>query len=280
MELSTYNNIYSRSYKRPTFSSPPIQVDELTIASKKIFVVRDDLLPGGTKQRGVLDLVQEYKDLGYKHFVYASPFCGYAQIALSYACELLNVSCKIFCEIDKSPNCQPNTPHPFTLQAEKHGAVIELTDTLKEAEIKADLAVVRRRDGIKIPLGFSCPSFYRHYQHALKVEWERLVSTVTAHPQRMWLPVGSGTLVRSFSAVLPTEVSICALDVHVLSPIDARIINLTEDKRVTLFSSPQAFHEPSTSCPQFPSNLFYDAKINSFIKAFGRDGDIWWNVAR
>lgn len=45
----------------------------------KILVVRDDLVPGGTKARVLPDLLR-----GGQEYVYASPAYGYAQIALAH----------------------------------------------------------------------------------------------------------------------------------------------------------------------------------------------------
>lgn len=58
-----------------------------------IRVVRDDLLPGGTKQRASAPFIQDMVNIGYSHFVYASPFAGFAQVALAYTCRMLNVRC-------------------------------------------------------------------------------------------------------------------------------------------------------------------------------------------
>lgn len=48
-------------------------------------VVRDDLLPGGTKRRAFLPYISSKPDI--EEWVYASPRFGYAQLALAYICK-------------------------------------------------------------------------------------------------------------------------------------------------------------------------------------------------
>lgn len=50
-------------------------------------VVRDDLLPGGTKTRAIAALMHQAE--GGAEFVYASPAQGYAQLTLAHCARLL-----------------------------------------------------------------------------------------------------------------------------------------------------------------------------------------------
>ncbi|RYZ79617.1 MAG: hypothetical protein EOP06_26860, partial [Proteobacteria bacterium] len=87
---------------KPTTESIPkpfgFQIEPLPIMSGSGFVVRDDLLIGGTKQRAIIPFITELRQQGYDNFFYASPFCGFAQIALATAVQLLGVECTIYCE--------------------------------------------------------------------------------------------------------------------------------------------------------------------------------------
>jgi hypothetical protein len=56
----------------------PLQIDAGTV-----HVVRDDLLPGGTKQRAVHAYLRDAIAGGATSFVYASPPPGFAQVALA-----------------------------------------------------------------------------------------------------------------------------------------------------------------------------------------------------
>lgn len=76
--------------------SPPARLSRLTVKDKTIHVVREDLLPGGTKQRAVSHFISQSAESGRCQFVYASPFCGYAQVALAYVCRELGFPCTVF----------------------------------------------------------------------------------------------------------------------------------------------------------------------------------------
>jgi hypothetical protein len=78
-----------------------------------IKVVRDDLLPGGTKSI----LMPLIDDPEITEFVYASPVYGGFQIALSIYCKSVGKRATIFC-------AQRNVTHANTLKCIAHGATI------------------------------------------------------------------------------------------------------------------------------------------------------------
>ena len=78
-----------------------------------VFVVRDDLFPGGTKARFLPSLFD-----GVSEIVYASPAEGGAQTALATVASQLGKRATIFV-------AQRKQPHPRTLMAKRLGAKIE-----------------------------------------------------------------------------------------------------------------------------------------------------------
>ena len=69
-----------------------VKLPDLVLEEREGFIiVRDDLLPGGTKRRVAGVLLK-----GAEEFVYASPAYGYAQIALAYACKDADKRATIF----------------------------------------------------------------------------------------------------------------------------------------------------------------------------------------
>src|SRR6185295_15323322 len=75
-------------------------------------VVRDDLLPGGTKRRALHVLFDEHTE-----YVYAGPVYGYAQVALAYAAADACKKATIFC-------AERKTWHARTLEAARNSALI------------------------------------------------------------------------------------------------------------------------------------------------------------
>jgi hypothetical protein len=108
---------------------PDVVIDTLSVRGQKIYVARDDLLPGGTKQRACIPLLKSLSLQGYKEFIYASPFCGFAQIALAQACFELNLKCQIFCET--AAGLPFPARHEFAQIAESFGAKVGLKMPLK-----------------------------------------------------------------------------------------------------------------------------------------------------
>ena len=59
-------------------------IEKYQCKSKDIFIVRDDLLEGGTKRRLFTEYIKHFPH--DKEFVYASPRQGYGQLALALSC--------------------------------------------------------------------------------------------------------------------------------------------------------------------------------------------------
>ncbi len=266
----------------PTFKtqlSPPVQLSILSNKNKKIFVAREDLLPGGTKQRAAAHYVRLMNNEGYDHFVYSSPFCGFAQVALSYVCRILNLNCTIVAERDPNPKNRIGK-HTYTRLAESYGAQIVLAKDLSTAElISRRLCTVNKRY-LRVPLGFDCPEYKAFLKVELIQQWNAILSVLPRKPKALWLPVGSGTLAQTFSDFVKFETRLHCVNVHVLPQNDKRIQDVRDNPHITLFSSPQPFAEATTDLPSIPSNVFYDAKLWHFIKQHAESGDVWWNVGR
>jgi hypothetical protein len=121
-----------RSNRGAARNSPDIVIEPLRVKNGIVRVVRDDLLPGGTKQRAIIPYLEELIARGYDDFVYASPFCGYAQVALASACAELGVKATLYCETDQTPGITPGF-HPFSERARGLGAEILRVESLDEA---------------------------------------------------------------------------------------------------------------------------------------------------
>jgi hypothetical protein len=259
--------------------APKAVVEPLEIDVRTIHVVREDLLPGGTKQRAVVPFLNALRAHDYSEFVYASPFCGFAQVALAAGCQALGLKATIFCERDAGK--QDPALHEFSLLARSMGAKTILVDSLEQAEnVAMSYSLSQERARYKIPLGFQHPDFHCELQKRVKRELMSIESILGKKQRRIRLPVGSGTLTRAFLAIVPKEVELICVDVHVLDRKDARIRSIAEYENVTLLSAPEEFQEPAGILPKIPSNTYYDAKLWRLIRKLGQDGDLWWNVAR
>lgn len=259
--------------------SPMAVVERIKHNAKTFYVVRDDLLPGGSKQRACVPLLKGLHKKGAQHFLYASPFAGFAQVALAFAAQQINLSCHLFCEEDKT-NSMPLQKHAFTLLAEKFGAQITVVSTLNEAEALAENEARKKTSNYKIPLGFNCEEFISEFEIQLREQWAHITKKMGLTPKRVWLPVGSGTLLSVIRRIVPNSTEINCVDVCVLSDQDPRIQAVKNDPRVNYFKTPEKFYQLAEQPPSIPSNIHYDAKLWRHLVEFGQMDDLWWNVAR
>lgn len=254
--------------------SPRAVLSELPIEAGTVHVVRDDLLPGGTKQRAVGDYLRDALAQGATSFVYASPPPGFAQVALAYVCGQLGVRCVLFCAQTGGEL------HEFSLLAGSYGATVHPCSTLEVAEKEACVHQHTTLGCRKLPLGFAEPCYVGHLRDAVVREWATITDTLGREPRRVWLPVGSATLGTVFADALGDRVALQCVDVRILDPHDHRIRALTARPGVTMHRTPERFHDPCATHPPVPANTHYDAKLWPLIQSHATDGDLWWNVAR
>ncbi|MBX9767501.1 MAG: PLP-dependent lyase/thiolase, partial [Bdellovibrionales bacterium] len=200
---------------------PEVQIDTIETARGNIFVAREDLLPGGTKQRAIGPYLKQLAALGFERFTYASPFCGFAQVALATCAERLGLSVLIFAEKDQTQT--ERTAHEFTKLCASYGADIELCNTLSQAEELAYRLAASDPKTFKIPLGFADLKYERAMQIQIAAQLDLVTKNLGFCPRRIWLPVGSGTLSQIFSQVVPLETQLLCVDVGVLATEDSRI---------------------------------------------------------
>lgn len=242
---------------------PNVILSELEVKNGKILVAREDLLPGGTKQRAAIPFIEKMMEFGHKTFNYASPFCGYAQIALAIACKHNNAQCNIAAVKENSLISY------YSQIASKNNAKIYTCDNLEEAEILSTSL-----DGFKIPLGFNHPIYKEYFKTTLKEQFDLLNLPKKA---TVWLPVGSGTLIQAVRKCIPNK--IIGVDVGVLPKIDSRISNLYKLENVEIISTFEPFVKKAEVIPPIPSNPHYDAKLWRFLFQKAKNNDLWWNVA-
>lgn len=261
--------------KRPLPTLDSIQLD----SHRRIHVLRDDLLRGGTKERAVHPYLKQAMRDKYGEFVYASPFCGFAQVALAAAACDLGAKCRLFCVADAMQ--RPRfVEHEFTSLARACGAQVTLAGDLAEAQAQAELFAAGERTRYLVPLGFADEHFKRLMAEEIAWVWQCVCRELGGPPGRVWLPVGSGTLADCFRAVQPADVELLCVNVHVLDEGDARLKALSDRPGLRLIDAEEVFSRPALTLPPIPSNIHYDAKLWRFIEQQGRDGDLWWNVAR
>lgn len=228
----------------------PSLPDPVLVHHGRFVVVRDDLLPGGTKRRALHVMLDDTHD----EYVYASPVQGAAQLALAYTCADANKRATIFC-------AQRNTLHPFTQEAKDHGATIHEVPMGFLSNVSAKARRYCDETGaLLMPFGLDHPAII-----AAIADIARRLPVI---PTEVWSITSSGVLSRGLQLAWPDATF---YGVRVGAEPDAG--------RATVYRAPEAFDKKAKHLPPFPSNIYYDAKAWQFIQAHATPGALFWNVA-
>lgn len=234
--------------------NPPITLEQ----HEGITVLRDDLLPGGTKSRFLRQLLP----MEFAEFVYASPVYGGFQIALAAVCQQLGKQATIFCALRK-------TPHPNTLAAKVYGARIYQVPAGYLSNVEAQARAYAEATGAyKLKFGANYPEAIS----AIATTMVNISAQMGGEPDQVWCAYGSGTLTKgilagtAFSEVHAVEVGMPA--------------NIS-DGRLELYRYPRGFDKLAKITPPFTSCANYDAKAWEVLMQQERDPKariLFWNV--
>jgi hypothetical protein len=160
-----------------------------------VYVIRDDVLPGGTKQRATALLFNPHDDT----YVYAGPVFGFAQLALTVCANARNKHATVIVAKQRSGEL-----HPLTARAAALGAhVVErgYPNRLKDIQAFSHDYVRQRRRTYLLPFGLDCEVFIQGLVDNLRVSLPGHL--LTRPPQRLWLVAGSATLLAAFARLWP-----------------------------------------------------------------------------
>lgn len=248
--------------------NPEIVTVPYQLNNKTINVIRDDLSNiGGTKERALIKYIQHYNQ--YSDFVYVGPSSGFAQIALTDACVKLKKRTTLF--LVNPPKYSPY----LSLWCEQQGANVKyFSDSLENiTKIAEQYVKTKKGKAFLIPFGLDDNIF-------TDILFEQLRQAIpnTINPKRLWLTVGSGTLLRILGEIFP-ETEFIAVQVGKKIWEDQYKPELW--KRITIHVAPQKFFErvPNNLLPPYPSVPNYDAKVWQFVLQYAENDDYIWNVA-
>jgi len=214
-----------------------------------VLVVRDDLLPGGTKRRALPVLLGAASE-----YVYASPVYGYAQVALAHVAREAGKRATIFC-------AQRGRRHARTEEAVAAGArIVEVPYgylSVVRARARAYCAVTGAQ---LLPFGLDTPAFL----DALAAVARRL----PVRPREVWCVAGSGVLTRALQRAWPAA-RFFAVQVGAVPAAGAAAVLI----------APERFEGDAREPPPFPSCSNYDAKAWRFVRRQAAPGALFWNVA-
>lgn len=217
-----------------------------------ILVVRDDLLPGGTKSRYLPALFE-----GIDELVYASPAEGGAQYALAHVAQALGKRATIFVAKRK-------TPHERQFQAKALGAKVMQVRPGYLSVVRARARAYCESVGAGLaPFGMEVPGSFEAIAAAAR--------STGLEPDEVWCAAGSGVLARGLRKAWP-QARLMAVQI-------GRTLTRPEVGGGHIIVHPLAFGQRPKTTPPFPSDPHYDAK--AWHTATARRGPgrvVFWNV--
>jgi 1-aminocyclopropane-1-carboxylate deaminase/D-cysteine desulfhydrase-like pyridoxal-dependent ACC family enzyme len=223
-----------------------------------IYVVRDDLLGGGSKMRFIDHMIEAWP---YKEFVYgSSPATGYAQISFAKAAVRHGKKAVIF-----MAQRDMNKLHPYQQEAIASGAdmrwvpngMLSVTEKRAKDYVKEDPS-----NRVLIPIGGDHPDVL-----ACIVKVARY--NIGMIPDEVWTVGSSGTLTRGLQLAWP-ETNFNVVTVG----------HKGNYGRAKIYECEISFNKPTKFLPPFPSAPTYDAKAWEFIKKYASRNKtvLFWNV--
>jgi hypothetical protein len=230
-----------------------IQKDPLR---RNISVLREDLLAGGTKLRFLPFLCE-----GAREVVYASPFCGGAQVALAELGLKTGKRITIFA-------AQRREPHEMQRRAMEKGArfVPVPHGYLSNVTAKAR-AYASEKGALYLPLGFDVPiaqEAYREFLWRVKDEIQ---------PEEIWVAAGSGMLARALAQVFKMSTVVAVVvgrsmrNSAGMNGNERGLFPITESN-ITYQAHYLPFDKPTHYVCPFPSCANYDRKAWEFCDKY------------
>ena len=279
-----------------------------------IYVLRDDLLPGGTKSilldyiinRGTMPSSDPQLQGGamppseINEFVYASPCYGGFQIALSIFCKNNNKKATIFC-------AERKIRHPNTDTCIKNGAnVIEIPygylsvveKHAREYVSRKPMCQTTNAEGgvlgaplvpLKIAFGANSPETINIIASRAKRVIETFYTSYGAMPDEIWCAVGSGTLISGIIKAVAemqckgSEGTACPLKIYGVQVGKEFNGSGSNYPNITILVYPKPFEYASKLKVNFPSMPNYDLKAFEMCIKYNTNIDenkkvLFWNV--
>jgi hypothetical protein len=212
-------------------------------------VVRDDLLPGGTKTRALDYLIGHDPDFAMiQEWVYGeAPAHGYAQIALPIVCGRYGKRAVLF-----MADRRQETWHHCQKRGMEEGGIYHwvpngmLSVTRKRARDYVNESPLTRK---QVPMGGDVPSAVACLVRAMRQMY------VPFAPTDVWSVISSGTLSRALQEAFPNAT------VH--GVVVGHHPTLEQSGRAVLYQSSYKFAQPikAQDAPPYPSVAEYDAKL-------------------
>lgn len=277
-------NIVEDIIKKKLDNNPEFVIENISSNGKNFKVIQDGYLLTGTKQRVATLYLSKILDPSIHTISYTGTYNGFGAVAVSYAAHLLNLKCLIFLSqipISKNPykvdkktiydTRQINTMYAL-------GSEIYLCPDFKLARQKEYDMTMKPGKGwrnnfdgyFNVPLGLND-------KDGLMIELlsERLKESnnIITNNSRIWLVAGSGGIMKAIRKAFP-DAKMFVLFVGGEKHFN-ELNNWSKNNDVLLFKDTL---NNDNDLP-YKSINNYDGRIWKYVKKYGKNNDIIWNIA-
>ncbi len=213
------------------------------------FVLRDDLISGGTKRRALTFLLQKTPQ---SRIAYAGTVMGHGALALAHAAQDCGKKAHIFIATD-------NIDHPILEKIQGTGALLHLEEPQPINTLYAAAQTWQSaNDSVLFPPGFDMPDFEECMIDAVRG------LDVSPYPE-IWTTSVTGTLTRCLKRAFPHKVFKTVSVVKLGGPAD--------------FTTPEKYHQAAIESAPYPSCPYTDSKLWQFARNHATPGALLWNTA-
>lgn len=277
------NSVVSLYKKSPTVPielwSPPSLIKEIHVDKKKYNVIRDDIIPGGSKTRSGLPFMRETLNDFIKEVHFVSAPNGYGQVALAYVLYLLkktDIILNVYTQPYKYNPCiddEIKTLRKLSLYYHAKTNFIVISDKRTRIIEMIKEKIGTQKEHLFLPIGFNHPTFVDMFKDSLKQGLGDHINRI----KRLWVAIGSGALLASLQKIMP-HVQFMAVQTGGNVYID----EMPDPSKITLYKSSYRFLEcvPESIAKKipYPTLFSYDGKLWEFIMKHGVDDDWIFNV--
>jgi hypothetical protein len=211
-------------------------------------ILRDDLLPGGSKRRGLDILLSTVEE---NDIVYAGTIFGQGALALAHACADHGKHTHLFLAAN-------DLQHTMIKQLKNTGAVIHTAAPLPVEQLHGNAQLWAKENSAKLfPLAFDAPEFQDAMAQALSS------LDVSPYPE-IWCVSVSGTFARSLGQAFANKT--------------IRTVGVVSAGK-TDFNAPEKYHQTAKRPPPYPACSYTDAKLWQFLELHATPGSLVWNIA-
>lgn len=210
-----------------------------------LYVLRDDLLAGGTKRRALMQILARTPA---QKIHYAGTVMGHGALALAHACKDAGKDAEIFICGDQD--------NQMIAKLRMAGANLHIKPPMPVADLHS-LTINEAKGQTVFPPGFDMPAFE-----------DTLVETLSrfdaAPYSEIWTASVTGALTRALKRAFP----------------DKRFKTVSVVKSGGGdFTAPEKYHRPAKSPPPYPSCPHTDAKLWQFARRHAAPDALIWNTA-